>query len=588
MTALAYLDISYNDISGTLSPTIGNLTSVVFVRLASNGFWDPLPTQIASLVKLRHLEIVYNYFDGTIPTQLGTLEQLTYLDLGYNEFVGSMPTQLGLLTLLTSLALTSNHLSGTLPYQLTHLVLLTNLELSENQFHGSLPLSLLLLGIACDSTHIESPTCNTVCPGCVISSFEVHTCGGEAYQPQCIPGYYFIPVIVFVVFFFALALRPISPPNTPRKQFIIEVMVATLSVIDMAMDILFVIKSHKFQMHVSSIAILVLVTCVNFGVCVWVFSQTAQEINVDGSHSKLHFREHVYKRKFKLTLTAVYCSVNLRGLPYIVNKAGESHESIQFGQLGLRSLVGLATVMLEDIPQFILQVESVVSHDKTLIVVLSLTATIISILIECEKIFFDRILRQSTATTVFTSIPTTTTTTAATIASRMRRMSYAVTQMFAFAPTPIAPTPTTTAAPSATPTASLHSKHHSPNAQQHPDTVTAANDSRDSQSQRDSQDHRVCDTDHRHGSVAISPNSGLQDIQLVNHMNLPTEGNSQVIAPYHADSQHQHQQRIFPVPHVHRYQTQQDSEFHSFVGEVPSASEVSTAKGAEIELVPLA
>ncbi|XP_010942232.1 protein NSP-INTERACTING KINASE 1 [Elaeis guineensis] len=103
------------NLSGTLSPSIGNLTNLETLLLQNNSISGPLPAEIGKLSKLRTLELSNNRFSGEIPSSLGNLKSLQYLRLNNNSLSGPLPMSLAKITQLIVLDLSYNNLSGPVP-----------------------------------------------------------------------------------------------------------------------------------------------------------------------------------------------------------------------------------------------------------------------------------------------------------------------------------------------------------------------------------------------------------------------------------------------------------------------------------------
>jgi hypothetical protein len=89
---ITYFEISDNYLSGTLPPSIGNMTNLQVLDLSSNRLF------------------------GTIPSSFGNLKNLTSLDLSYNQNItGGIPPELANATQLKLLNLVSTNINGTIP-----------------------------------------------------------------------------------------------------------------------------------------------------------------------------------------------------------------------------------------------------------------------------------------------------------------------------------------------------------------------------------------------------------------------------------------------------------------------------------------
>ncbi|XP_068641033.1 protein NSP-INTERACTING KINASE 3-like isoform X1 [Aristolochia californica] len=109
------LGLPSQNLSGTLSPGIANLTNLQSVLLQNNAISGPIPTNIGKLEKLQTLDLSNNQFSGELPSSLGQLKNLNYLRLNNNSFSGPLPESLSNVQGLTLLDLSYNNLSGSLP-----------------------------------------------------------------------------------------------------------------------------------------------------------------------------------------------------------------------------------------------------------------------------------------------------------------------------------------------------------------------------------------------------------------------------------------------------------------------------------------
>ncbi|KAL3568804.1 hypothetical protein D5086_028694 [Populus alba] len=116
LSSLNRLDLSTNFLSGSIPPSLGNLTSSLqYLRLSRNFLSGSIPLSMGNLTKLKHMSLSSNKLSDQIPEELGNLSSLRYMDLGFNELTGQLPPQLGELKYLNHLDVGSNNLSGELP-----------------------------------------------------------------------------------------------------------------------------------------------------------------------------------------------------------------------------------------------------------------------------------------------------------------------------------------------------------------------------------------------------------------------------------------------------------------------------------------
>ena len=136
---LASLNLYGNRLSGAIPAELADLSSLQFLNLGNNQFTGPIPASLGGLVNLQTLSLEMNQLNGSIPTALGSLANLQSLNLSWNQLSGSIPVELGGLSALRSLDLSINRLVGTIPDQFVALSNLRGLSLSSNQLSGPIP-----------------------------------------------------------------------------------------------------------------------------------------------------------------------------------------------------------------------------------------------------------------------------------------------------------------------------------------------------------------------------------------------------------------------------------------------------------------
>uniref|UniRef100_M8C758 non-specific serine/threonine protein kinase n=1 Tax=Aegilops tauschii TaxID=37682 RepID=M8C758_AEGTA len=85
------LEAPSQNLSGLLSPSIGNLTNLEIVLLQNNNINGRIPAEIGRLTKLRTLDLSSNHFSGEIP---GSMDFPILRDLSYNNLSGPVPGSL--------------------------------------------------------------------------------------------------------------------------------------------------------------------------------------------------------------------------------------------------------------------------------------------------------------------------------------------------------------------------------------------------------------------------------------------------------------------------------------------------------------
>ncbi|CAL4992516.1 unnamed protein product [Urochloa decumbens] len=180
-SAITYLDLSNNSISGGIPSSMQKCTELHVLDLSRNMFSERLPDWIGKFMRLQFLRLSHNMFFGDIPISLANLQCLQYMDIANNSISGPLPRDLSNLRALrhkypvgfcskditddpSSLStflkgqqlnygsiariiflnmkiidLSLNNLTGEIPEEIDTLNALVNLNLSQNHFSGNVP-----------------------------------------------------------------------------------------------------------------------------------------------------------------------------------------------------------------------------------------------------------------------------------------------------------------------------------------------------------------------------------------------------------------------------------------------------------------
>ncbi|KAG4177124.1 hypothetical protein ERO13_A11G292700v2 [Gossypium hirsutum] len=111
LSSATYLDLSENQLNGQIPLSIGQLSSLEFFDVSENQLNGQIPLSIGELSSLELFDVSENQLNGTFPLSIGELSSLKYLDFGYNLLEGVvLETHFSNLTRLTTLAASQNQL----------------------------------------------------------------------------------------------------------------------------------------------------------------------------------------------------------------------------------------------------------------------------------------------------------------------------------------------------------------------------------------------------------------------------------------------------------------------------------------------
>ena len=133
LTHLEILDMSGSRLQGDIPTEIGTLTKLTKIDLSNNDL-TKIPKSIGNLTSLKELHIASNKLVQKLPSELGTLSSLEKLYLQDNKLFGEIPPELGDDMFLSKLRLNQNNLKGEVPHNLVDLDLTqpNGLGLHEN------------------------------------------------------------------------------------------------------------------------------------------------------------------------------------------------------------------------------------------------------------------------------------------------------------------------------------------------------------------------------------------------------------------------------------------------------------------------
>ncbi|XP_038985173.1 receptor kinase-like protein Xa21 [Phoenix dactylifera] len=133
------LELDSLNLTGSISPSLANLTFLKRLHLAGNYLNGSIPPELGRLPRLLHLNLSYNALEGGIPASLSNCSKLQNISLGNNKLSGWLPSSLAQCSDLRSISLEANLLIGEIPDELFSLPKLSSLNLGTNEFSGLIP-----------------------------------------------------------------------------------------------------------------------------------------------------------------------------------------------------------------------------------------------------------------------------------------------------------------------------------------------------------------------------------------------------------------------------------------------------------------
>ncbi|XP_065865827.1 receptor-like protein 15 isoform X2 [Euphorbia lathyris] len=136
-----WIDLSDNHLCGKIQRNIGqNFPAAIYLNLSKNAFEGRIPSSVADMQYLQHLDMSFNNFTGEVPKNLvSNLTNLVTLKLSGNKLHGQIFSEKFNLTWLEFCHLDNNQFTGSLSEVILRSSELTVLDVSNNNLSGTIP-----------------------------------------------------------------------------------------------------------------------------------------------------------------------------------------------------------------------------------------------------------------------------------------------------------------------------------------------------------------------------------------------------------------------------------------------------------------
>ncbi|KAL5811482.1 hypothetical protein ACOSQ4_028050 [Xanthoceras sorbifolium] len=141
LTFLTNLDLGQNYLTGPLSASIGNLTSMQYLTIGINALSGELPKELGKMTDIRSFSIGSNNFSGPLPSELGNWTKLQQLYIDSSGVSGEIPSSLAKLQDMETVWASDTELTGRIPDFIGNWSKLKTLRFQGNSFNGPIPSS---------------------------------------------------------------------------------------------------------------------------------------------------------------------------------------------------------------------------------------------------------------------------------------------------------------------------------------------------------------------------------------------------------------------------------------------------------------
>ncbi|KAM0836967.1 hypothetical protein ACQ4PT_061978 [Festuca glaucescens] len=137
---LSELYLQQNYLSGPIPVDLAQCTKLHTLNLSCNSFHGNIPNKLFTMSTLSEgLDLSYNNLSGSIPVEIGGLINLSPLNISNNQLTGQIPSTLAQCVHLESLHLEGNLLDGQIPQSFAALRGISDMDLSQNNLSGPIP-----------------------------------------------------------------------------------------------------------------------------------------------------------------------------------------------------------------------------------------------------------------------------------------------------------------------------------------------------------------------------------------------------------------------------------------------------------------
>ncbi len=151
--------------------------------MAKNNLSGRMPSELGEIHSMLDLRLDHNHFTGSVPDEHYNMSELRRWDLYDMNLSGTLSAKIGLLTNIQTFRITMNSISGTIPTEMGSMIALQDVELQQNELTGAIPSALcslrgqeglVILNADCGRTNgLDDPmvTCSrTCCTSCCDSA----------------------------------------------------------------------------------------------------------------------------------------------------------------------------------------------------------------------------------------------------------------------------------------------------------------------------------------------------------------------------------------------------------------------------------